>query len=72
SSSQQGFVFLETNYRVCVHRYAFFTSNAEPSNPVHALDNPLKTAVLNLFVSLKHRFVVGSLTRDRALSNGMT
>ncbi|GLB36471.1 hypothetical protein LshimejAT787_0307590 [Lyophyllum shimeji] len=41
-------------------------------------DNPLKTAVLNLFVSLKYRFpnlVVGSITRDsvkKALNNGIT
>jgi transcription initiation factor TFIIH subunit 4 len=41
-------------------------------------DNPLQTAVLNLFVSLKSRFpnlVVGSITRDsvkRALSNGIS
>lgn len=42
------------------------------------LDNPLRTAVLNLFVSLKYRFpnlVVGSITRDsvkKALNNGIT
>ncbi|KAF7773172.1 hypothetical protein Agabi119p4_5339 [Agaricus bisporus var. burnettii] len=41
-------------------------------------DNPLQTAVLNLFVSLKYRFpnlVVGMITRDsvrRALMNGIT
>ena len=41
-------------------------------------DNPLQTAVLNLFVTLKSRFpnlVVGSITRDsvkRALMNGIT
>ncbi|KAG6891050.1 hypothetical protein C0995_014138 [Termitomyces sp. Mi166 len=41
-------------------------------------DNPLRTAVLNLFVSLKYRFpnlVVGSITRDsvkKALNNGIT
>lgn len=41
-------------------------------------DNPLQTAVLNLFVTLKYRFpnlVVGSITRDsvkKALSNGIT
>jgi transcription initiation factor TFIIH subunit 4 len=40
-------------------------------------DNPLQTAVLNLFVSLKYRFpnlVVGSITRDsvkKALMNGI-
>ncbi|KAF5378988.1 hypothetical protein D9757_009118 [Collybiopsis confluens] len=61
ASSQQGFIVLETNYRV----YAY-------------TDNPLQTAVLNLFVSLKYRFpnlVVGSVTRDsvrRALNNGIS
>lgn len=41
-------------------------------------DNPLQTAVLNLFINLKSRFpnlVVGSITRDsvkRALMNGIT
>ncbi|KAJ7352276.1 transcription factor Tfb2-domain-containing protein [Mycena albidolilacea] len=41
-------------------------------------DNPLQTAVLNLFVALKYRFpnlVVGSITRDsvkKALSNGIS
>ncbi|EIM90946.1 transcription factor Tfb2 [Stereum hirsutum FP-91666 SS1] len=41
-------------------------------------DNPLQTAVLNLFVTMKSRFpnlVVGSITRDsvrKALSNGIT
>ncbi|RDB25820.1 RNA polymerase II transcription factor B subunit 2 [Hypsizygus marmoreus] len=41
-------------------------------------DNPLQTAVLNLFVSLKYRFpnlVVGSITRDsvkKALANGIS
>lgn len=41
-------------------------------------DNPLQTAVLNLFVSLKSRFpnlVVGAITREsvkKALANGIT
>ncbi|KAJ7760628.1 transcription factor Tfb2 [Mycena maculata] len=41
-------------------------------------DNPLQTAVLNLFVALKYRFpnlVVGSITRDsvkKALGNGIS
>lgn len=41
-------------------------------------DNPLQTAVLNLFASLKSRFpnlVVGSITRDsvkKALANGIS
>ncbi|KAF7977038.1 hypothetical protein HWV62_4800 [Athelia sp. TMB] len=57
----QGFIILETNYRI----YAY-------------TDNPLQTAVLNLFVTLKYRFpnlVVGSVTRDsvrKALSNGIS
>jgi thiamine monophosphate synthase len=43
-----------------------------------APDNPLQTAVLNLFVALKYRFpnlVVGSITRDsvkKALNNGIS
>lgn len=42
------------------------------------VENPLQTAVLNLFVSLKYRFpnlVVGSITREsvrKALANGIT
>ncbi|KAF8727179.1 hypothetical protein AX14_007524 [Amanita brunnescens Koide BX004] len=61
SGPQEGFIVLETNYRL----YAY-------------TDNPLQTAVLNLFVSLKYRFanlVVGSITRDsvkKALMNGIT
>ncbi|KAJ7590227.1 transcription factor Tfb2-domain-containing protein [Mycena floridula] len=61
SGPQEGFIVLETNYRV----YAY-------------TDNPLQTAVLNLFVSLKYRFpnlVVGSITRDsvkKALLNGIS
>ncbi|KAF9532674.1 transcription factor Tfb2-domain-containing protein [Crepidotus variabilis] len=61
SGPQEGFIILETNYRV----YAY-------------TDNPLQTAVLNLFVSLKYRFpnlVVGSITREsvrKALANGIT
>ncbi|KAJ7659716.1 transcription factor Tfb2-domain-containing protein, partial [Mycena polygramma] len=41
-------------------------------------DNPLQTAVLNIFVALEYRFpnlVVGSITRDtvkKALSNGIS
>ncbi|EPQ53971.1 transcription factor Tfb2 [Gloeophyllum trabeum ATCC 11539] len=60
-TQDQGFVILETNYRL----YAY-------------TDNPLQTAVLNLFVTLKYRFpnlVVGSITRDsvrKALANGIT
>ncbi|KAF5377485.1 hypothetical protein D9615_005117 [Tricholomella constricta] len=61
SGPQEGFIVLETNYRI----YAY-------------TDNPLQTAVLNLFVSLKYRFpnlVVGSITRDsvkKALNNGIS
>jgi transcription initiation factor TFIIH subunit 4 len=41
-------------------------------------DNPLQTAVLNLFITMKYRFpnlVVGMLTREsvrKALSNGIS
>lgn len=41
-------------------------------------DNPLQTAVLNLFVTLKYRFpnlVVGTITRDsvkKALQSGIS
>ncbi|TDL25831.1 transcription factor Tfb2 [Rickenella mellea] len=61
ASQAQGFIILETNYRL----YAY-------------TDNPLQTAVLNLFVTLKSRFpnmVVGSITREsvkKALANGIT
>jgi len=57
----QGYIILETNYRL----YAY-------------TDNPLQTAVLNLFVTLKSRFpnlVVGNINRDsvkKALSDGIT
>ncbi|KAJ8588271.1 transcription factor Tfb2 [Rhizopogon salebrosus TDB-379] len=60
-AAQQGFIVLETNYRV----YAY-------------TDNPLQTAVLNLFITMKYRFpnlVVGMLTREsvrKALSNGIS
>ncbi|KAI0806151.1 transcription factor Tfb2-domain-containing protein [Irpex lacteus] len=58
---RQGFIILETNYRL----YAY-------------TDNPLQTAVLNLFVTLKSRFpnlVVGAITREsvkKALASGIT
>ncbi|KAF6759831.1 transcription factor Tfb2-domain-containing protein [Ephemerocybe angulata] len=61
SGPQEGFIVLETNYRI----YAY-------------TDNPLQTAVLGLFASLKCRFpnlVIGSITREsvkKALSNGIT
>lgn len=61
SGPQEGFIVLETNYRI----YAY-------------TDNPLQTAILNLFVSLKYRFpnlVVGAITRDsvkKALLNGIS
>jgi len=60
-AAQQGFIVLETNYRI----YAY-------------TDNPLQTAVLNLFITMKYRFpnlVVGMLTREsvrKALSNGIS
>ncbi|EAU85259.2 transcription factor TFIIH complex subunit Tfb2 [Coprinopsis cinerea okayama7 len=61
SGPQEGFIILETNYRI----YAY-------------TDNPLQTAVLSLFASLKYRFpnlVVGSITREsvkKALLNGIS
>lgn len=61
TAGPQGFIILETNYRV----YAY-------------TNNPLQTAVLHLFVTMKYRFpnlVVGMLTREsvrKALSNGIT
>lgn len=61
TAGPQGFIILETNYRV----YAY-------------TNNPLQTAVLNLFITMKYRFpnlVVGMLTREsvrKALSNGIT
>lgn len=60
-AAQQGFIVLETNYRI----YAY-------------TDNPLQTAVLNLFITMKYRFpnlVVGMLTREsvrKALGNGIS
>lgn len=81
-SKGEGFIVLETNYRI----YAY-TGPLMPPRESHELgsqlychspDNPLQTAVLNLFVTLKSRFpnlVVGSITRDsvkRALMNGIT
>lgn len=78
SGLQEGFIILETNYRV----YAYtgipicVTSSKNFSYP--HLDNPLQIAVLGLFVSLKYRFpnlVVGSITREsvkEALSSGIS
>jgi transcription initiation factor TFIIH subunit 4 len=83
-SKGEGFIVLETNYRI----YAY-TGPLILLRESHKLgpqlaplsfspDNPLQTAVLNLFVTLKSRFpnlVVGSITRDsvkRALLNGIT
>lgn len=77
---------LETNYRLyaytgmcCLLRTA---THHVPVSVSHSLtstvDNPLQTAVLNLFVSVKSRFpnlVVGSITREsvrKALVNGIT
>jgi transcription initiation factor TFIIH subunit 4 len=78
SGPQEGFIILETNYRVyaytgipiCVMSLKIF------SYP--HLDNPLQIAVLGLFVSLNYRFpnlVVGSITREsvkEALSSGIS
>jgi transcription initiation factor TFIIH subunit 4 len=82
SGPQEGFIILETNYRVYAYTGTpFFCVMLPfwlPSHVSSFTDNPLQTAVLNLFVSLKYRFpnlVVGSITRDsvkKALMNGRT
>ena len=71
---------LETNYRI----YAYTGKHVSHIKPVRfvssirLVDNPLQTAILNLFVSLKYRFptlVVGAITRDsvkKALLNGIS
>lgn len=71
---------LETNYRI----YAYTGKHLSYTKPVRLLtsiglvDNPLQTAILNLFVALKYRFpnlVVGAITRDsvkKALLNGIS
>lgn len=77
SAQNQGFIILETNYRI----YAYTGSLDRcpgSARPDLRLDNPLQTAVLNLFVTLKSRYpnlVVGAITRDsvkKALANGIT
>ncbi len=77
SGPKEGFIVLETNYRIYAYTgniiltQCLFRSHQKP-------DNPLQTAVLNLFVSLKYRFpnlVVGSITREsvkKALNNGIS
>jgi len=82
SGPQEGFIILETNYRVYAYTGTPFFCVMPPfwlpSHITSFTDNPLQTAVLNLFVSLKYRFpnlVVGSITRDsvkKALMNGIT
>ena len=84
SAQAQGFIILETNYRIYAYTGMLLT---DPIHYTHSLtkmgllnsiENPLQTAVLNLFATLKYRFpnlVVGSLTREsvrKALTNGIT
>ena len=79
SGPQEGFIILETNYRVYAYTgipICVIISSKTLSHP--HLDNPLQIAVLGLFVSLKYRFpnlVVGSITREsvkQALSSGIS
>jgi transcription initiation factor TFIIH subunit 4 len=78
--AQEGFIVLETNYRLYAYTGSLFPMYTVVKKNANAddADNPLQTAVLNLFVSLKYRFpnlVVGSITRDsvkKALANGIT
>lgn len=78
SGPQDGFIILETNYRV--YAYTGIPICVMPSKifSYPHLDNPLQIAVLGLFVSLKYRFpnlVVGSITREsvkEALSSGIS
>ncbi|KAG9315383.1 transcription factor Tfb2 [Chiua virens] len=77
-AGQQGFLILETNYRI--YAYTGKISSSHPSiKLIHRfLDNPLEIAVLNLFITMKYRFpnlAVGMLTREsvrKALSNGIS
>lgn len=82
SGSKEGFIVLETNYRVYAYTGIFSSSSfvftMQLLTSCACVENPLQTAVLNLFVSLKYRFpnlVVGSITREsvrKALTNGIT
>lgn len=80
-SKGEGFIVLETNYRIYAYTGPLILRISRTNlNRFywHLSDNPLQTAVLNLFINLKSRFpnlVVGSITRDsvkRALMNGIT
>lgn len=71
------FLKLITEYTPTLVRFVPQSSSFFPQyNTI--IDNPLQTAVLNLFVSLKYRFpnlVVGSITREsvkKALGNGIS
>lgn len=63
---------------VCLHRLVLPQTGGHLIFADPYSDNPLQTAVLNLFVSLKSRFpnlVVGAITREsvkKALTNGIT
>lgn len=87
-TEERGYIILETNYRIYAytseHRSSRFTLQTmfkeltTKKNSRWHSGNPLRIAVLNLFVSLKSRFpnlVVGVITRDSvksALANGIT
>lgn len=76
-SQTQGFIVLETNYRLYAYTGARLAEKYVDLDSRIA-DNPLQIAVLNLFVTLKSRFpnlVIGAITREsvkKALANGIT
>ena len=78
SGPQEGFIILETNYRVYAYTGIPICVVSSKIFSYPHLDNPLQIAVLGLFVSLKYRFpnlVVGSITREsvkEALSSGIS
>ena len=78
SGPHEGFIILETNYRVYAYTGIPICVMSSKIFSYPHLDNPLQIAVLGLFVSLKYRFpnlVVGSITREsvkEALASGIS
>lgn len=78
SIQSQGFIVLETNYRIYAYTGTPHFRSLARSKLNWDLDNPLQIAILNLFITLKSRFpnlIVGILTREsvkKALTNGIT
>lgn len=77
--SDQGFIILETNYHVYAYTGMLFAVTYVLFRRLTiSTDNPLQTAVLNLFVTFKTRFsnlIVGTITREsvkKALANGIS